>query len=358
MNFFRYFICFRGTPLPRTCADNLWWDVEKNWCTVGNNVTCDSRTVNNPNNPSTTTTTDAIVTIPTDPPNLSDCFRISHLFNPETGDYMKSTCVINRSINYEQAMQTCQENNMNLFIISNSIEQSAFFTATTNDLILQRNGFIWINGRRENNGEWFTSPNSNPLYSAINWVQTETIDGRTSGDCLRYSQQHGPYEAMGVDCNANSWATCEFHSQPTLNTEICWQEIPLMDDEGNYLKTSCFINTRASHWMAEQICLNNGMNLFVINNSTVQSAFFKVTTSTLVGFPRGVVWINGKRDNFNEWHSHNPMKAPIYQNIEWVNTAEIDGRAVGDCLSYSQQHGPYQALGEECNAQWWFTCEY
>jgi hypothetical protein len=49
-----YFVCFEGKPIPRTCADNLWWDVVYNWCTVGEEVTCDSRVPNNPNPPITT----------------------------------------------------------------------------------------------------------------------------------------------------------------------------------------------------------------------------------------------------------------------------------------------------------------
>jgi hypothetical protein len=50
----KYFVCFEGAPLPRTCAENLWWDVVYNWCTFADEVTCDSRVPNNPNLPTTT----------------------------------------------------------------------------------------------------------------------------------------------------------------------------------------------------------------------------------------------------------------------------------------------------------------
>lgn len=53
-----YFFCFKGTPLPKTCAENLWWDIEFNWCTYPEDTTCDSRVPNDPNRPISTTTAD------------------------------------------------------------------------------------------------------------------------------------------------------------------------------------------------------------------------------------------------------------------------------------------------------------
>jgi hypothetical protein len=66
----RYFVCFRGQPLSRGCAENLWWDVVYNWCNVADDVTCDSRTPNDPNNQQTTTVapTEMPTEAPTDPP--------------------------------------------------------------------------------------------------------------------------------------------------------------------------------------------------------------------------------------------------------------------------------------------------
>lgn len=57
-----YFVCFKTTPLPRKCAENLWFDIEFNWCTISDEVTCDSRVPNDPNRPSATTTPGLITT--------------------------------------------------------------------------------------------------------------------------------------------------------------------------------------------------------------------------------------------------------------------------------------------------------
>lgn len=47
----KYFVCFEGSPIPRDCAEDLWWDVVYNWCTIAEEVSCDARVPNNPNTP-------------------------------------------------------------------------------------------------------------------------------------------------------------------------------------------------------------------------------------------------------------------------------------------------------------------
>lgn len=49
-----YFLCFNGNPISRSCAQDFWWDMNNNWCTTADLVTCDPRAPNNPQNPRTT----------------------------------------------------------------------------------------------------------------------------------------------------------------------------------------------------------------------------------------------------------------------------------------------------------------
>ena len=48
-----YFVCFRGNAISRDCATGFWWDVVYNWCTIPEEVTCDSRVPNDPKPPAT-----------------------------------------------------------------------------------------------------------------------------------------------------------------------------------------------------------------------------------------------------------------------------------------------------------------
>lgn len=207
MSLFRYFICFNGRPILRSCANALWWDVEREWCTVQDEVTCDDRVTNNPQLP---TTTESLPTVPTQPPNLSTCNHIRYLSDSENGAYLKSICTLPVGLTPEQSEIRCRENRMELFVIDNSAVQKALFKVTT-ELHNNRDGMWWINGRRDSNGEWFSfSPEREPIYHGIDWVQTQTVEGKNSGDCLAYTMHHGPYQAMGFDCNRNGVGICQF----------------------------------------------------------------------------------------------------------------------------------------------------
>lgn len=247
---------------------------------------------------------------------------------------------------------------MNLFVINSSPVQEAFFTVATTELAHFPVGLLWINGRRENN-DWFSyNPNRNPIYSGLDWVQTDNIDGRTSGDCLRYSQEHGPYQPKGENCDRTSWFSCEFYDEPVAepNTEICWAENSIVDANGNYLKTSCIVSRATTPDIAESICEENGMILFNINNSTVQTSFFETTTASLAAQPGGFLWINGFREN-DEWFVNTTRRLPLYEDIDWLESP-VDGRTSGDFLLYTSQFGRYQAMGETGSRTAWFICEY
>ncbi len=57
----KYFLCFNGSPILRTCADGLYWDVVDEWCTFPETVQCHPGTSNDPSSdPSVTVTTEQI----------------------------------------------------------------------------------------------------------------------------------------------------------------------------------------------------------------------------------------------------------------------------------------------------------
>lgn len=64
-----YYVCFNGDLIQRSCAENLWWDVNDEWCTYAVGVTCDPRTPNNPNAP--TEPPVEVTSPPTDPPTTT-----------------------------------------------------------------------------------------------------------------------------------------------------------------------------------------------------------------------------------------------------------------------------------------------
>lgn len=337
----------------------MWFDVIDNWCTTSDEVTCDGRTPNNPRPPTDTTVEISTTTqVPREPPVLNACLVVDHLYSYETGAYLKSSCVINRNENFDGGERNCQDRNMELFVISDAMVEETYHDAITRSKSAYVNGRVSISGRRNEEEEWFTSgPNPTPLYNGIEWVQTESVDGRVTGDCLWYSSQHGPYRALGANCNTVVWSGCEFSAPPVLNTDICNNHTLLFDAAGNYQKTACFVATSSTYHNAHQICNNNGMKLFVTNSSSVQSTL-QIAISNFIS--SGFFWINGRRDaTTEEWFSYGHGRSAIYEGMDWVATDTVDGRNTGDCLTYSTQHGSsFQALGVDCSRTFWMICEF
>lgn len=300
------------------------------------------------------------------------------LFDGNT--YLKSMCIINTSGNYETARQRCVQLSMNLFIIDDSRVQTPFFEATTWLLRGHPGGFVWINGRRDNVAGWqvFNADNTirGPLYSGVDWVNTTNVNGPTNGDCLRYSSQFGPYQAMGIACASSSWFTCEYSMQteepptttptPTTTTppsgpnlSVCFRRQDLFHN-GTYLKSSCIINTSQNYAGAEQGCRNNGMELFAIDSSQVQIQFRNSTRQLLINSPRGFVWINGRVDDeCRNWYTFNPTRNLMFSAVHWVQHDDFVGRNTGDCLRYTQQYtDDYFAMGVMCTSSSWYICEF
>lgn len=290
-------------------------------------------------------------------------------------------CILNTNTNYENARIRCNSLNMNLFIIDNSQVQEPFFEATTRLLIRNPRGFVWINGRRINS-QWFVFNSDNstrgPLYSGVDWVNTTSINGPTNGDCLRYSSQHGPYQAMGIGCNSNSWLTCEYSMQTeqlptttispmttttqlviTPNVTACWRRSDLFVN-GTYRKSSCIINQSFNYAGAEQMCRRNGMELFVIDGPQIQIQFRNTTRQMLINQQRGFVWINGRVDDeCQNWYTFNPQRSLMWNGVHWVQQDDFVGRYTGPCLRYTQQFtNDYLAMGVACTSQSWIICEF
>lgn len=281
---------------------------------------------------------------------------------------------------------------MNLFVVDTSLVHLLFFNATTEILAPWQGGRVWINGRYINNTDtWIvqTSAGNNQgnLYSGMDWVNTETINGRTNGACLRYTSEFGPYQGMGIGCNAGSWFMCEHFQQfstttpppattttPGLTTtttasggggpniNACAQREDLFDN-GNYLKSLCIMTGGQNYTNAEGVCRTNGMELFVLDSSPIQTQFRASVTRLLSAHPRGFVWINGRMDDScGNWYVFDPYRRHMWGGVHWVQTDDIHGRESGECLRFTAEHSVsdpvWQSMGTNCNAASWYICEY
>ncbi|KAL7034953.1 hypothetical protein ACKWTF_008194 [Chironomus riparius] len=120
-------------------------------------------------------------------------------------------CIIKTSDTYDEGRQRCSRYGMNLFIIDNAGLEQVFHQSTTQFLSQHPNGAVWINGMRDKiSHQWMVyNKNRKPmtsLFSGLEWIS----NGQTSGNCLRYTGQNGPYRSMGFSCDSRHWIVCEY----------------------------------------------------------------------------------------------------------------------------------------------------
>jgi hypothetical protein len=306
-------------------------------------------------------------------------------------------CIINQIADYETSRLGCHNRNMNLFVVDTSIIHILFFNATTDVLSQFEGGHVWINGRYINATDTWIVQNSagnqqGLLYAGLDWVNTETINGRTNGPCLLYTSAHGFYQGLGISCSMGSWFVCEHFQQfstpdPTASTALptttttssftttttavggggpnvnaCAQREDLFDN-GIYLKSLCIMTGLLNYNNSEGICRSNGMELFVLDSSPIQNQFRASVTRLLSAHPRGFVWINGRMDDScGNWYVFDPYRRHMWGGVHWVQTDNIHGRESGECLRFTAEHSinepVWQSMGSDCSALTWYICEY
>lgn len=139
-----------------------------------------------------------------------------------------------------------------------------------------------------------------------------------------------------------------------MNTNVCSQTDDLFNQNNQYLKSVCEISEDSTYSQAKKICEDNGMFLFIVTNSDVQSAFFKLASDRNGYTAYAQLWINGRKKEDNIWIAES-SNYPL--NItDWYNGESN----IGECLSILKRHGGEQmkASGEDCSKIAWVYCEF
>jgi len=150
-----------------------------------------------------------------DPPalNTSKCLYVRDLYSYSS--YIKSLCVVNQNLYYDQARRKCAEYGMNLFMFDSAEVDEAFFEASEDILQAHSTGWFFVNGVKDpKTNDWNVYYSNRvlkgKLYENFEWVKFNNTFGISSGNFLRISAQRGPYQGLGVGIEAQSWPICEF----------------------------------------------------------------------------------------------------------------------------------------------------
>ena len=140
-------------------------------------------------------------------------------------------------------------------------------------------------------------------------------------------------------------------TQCTLTTNF-------FDSDRNYLKSVCSVHTVKNYNDAENFCLDNGMDLLIVEN---QAVYDEVTKFVLLHWPNIDVWLygtgvwfNGRFIN-NEWIAFKNLKnQPIGKGMKIVN----ENQNSGNCATVKRNYNVFELRNYDCTRNFFAFCEY
>ena len=143
-----------------------------------------------------------------------------------------------------------------------------------------------------------------------------------------------------------------------ISLKQCIKTTNLFDSDRNYLKSVCTSNTAKNYNEAENFCLDNGMDLLIVEN---QAVYDEVTKFVLLQWPNIEVWsdvsglwFNGRFIN-NEWIAFKNLKnQPIGKGMKIVNEKQNSG----NCAVMKRNYNVFELRNYDCTEDYIFLCEY
>lgn len=118
------------------------------------------------------------------------------------GIYIKSIILVALKFPYSSAQEACVDNDMDLLKLSDEYTYNSFINYLTS--VWDSNSVFWVNGVKDESGEWHTQPGNGPIF--VKWVGNST-----SGDCLSIIKgDENIWGASSYACEADNLAWCEF----------------------------------------------------------------------------------------------------------------------------------------------------
>lgn len=147
--------------------------------------------------------------------NTAICTSI-HSLNDRSGNLIKKLCEVHRGVNYHDTQMFCRENGMNLLVLDSRETFDALanymhgnWIAKTTPAIWSSPQGMWVNGRRNVVGRWFTYANvKRRLSSDIPWL-FDSLYGGSDESCL-VIKKDGQFSVSGVACSHTYYSFCEF----------------------------------------------------------------------------------------------------------------------------------------------------
>lgn len=137
-------------------------------------------------------------------PNSCVILKTGDLTQPD-GSYIKTACKINYSFNYDRLYNECGHEGMNLLKLSDESTYNAFIKLLEDFGLTGTSTEIFVNGQKDEDGNWILQPGNEPLYSGVKWV------GDQSEDCLVVAYLNDEWGLASRNCEDPSSGYCQFN---------------------------------------------------------------------------------------------------------------------------------------------------
>jgi hypothetical protein len=188
-------------------------------------------------------------------PAGSQCGAQKDLFD-SNGNYLKTACILYSGQTQDSA---CSEVNMNLFVIDSNESKQGVLRFATSIFGSGGGSTLWINGKRENDGDWYKKDSSEyPMWSELAKVLDDDEESQDESNmetmvavmpeekCLILSA-FGPFKVDTSSCGKSMYPICEYTKtenvpqQSTTTTEATTEEQGSTEDtkeDDSYYDTS------------------------------------------------------------------------------------------------------------------------
>ena len=130
-------------------------------------------------------------------------FCIHDVDMEEEGVYRGSACFVALHLKWDEALQFCREQDMDLFMVKTKFQFYALLELAEKIYGRDDGTYFWVNAKRDiNRNNYWIAYSNNKEYAMVEyyrllWVNEEA---KTAGDCLTLTNIVGPFRATGKHC--------------------------------------------------------------------------------------------------------------------------------------------------------------
>ncbi|CAO1377356.1 unnamed protein product [Diamesa tonsa] len=175
----------------------------------------------------------------------------------------------------------------------------------------------------------------------------------SSGKAIEKSCDQGLFfDVKSNSCTTSDEVTCDPRTRngPIADTSICDLLYDVKNIDGSYVMSLCYHDVELSYDDASLACLNHGMRLMRVENSSEQTAKMDYLVKMFGNGTGGIYYVSGT-SFVGRWYHNDDTR--VYANMKWKN-----GRQPWSGCLILNNEGPMAFDSKPCSQKMHSICEY